>query len=617
MRYRHLFSLLILFSLVNLTSWGQTEIDTVKASLKAMKSKEQIEVLNRLAETFKDENIDLSLDYWILAYQAALKLGENEAIILQAERVGDIYTQTGNYTLALDYYTIALNHAKREDNPQHFSTIFRLMGNVYYYLGEFDKCLEAHLESLNYAETNNNEGGIAAAYNNIGLINTTLEKYDIALDYYQKAEKVFAKMDNLTNQGMAIINIGNIHYFNNNLDEALAYYQKAYNIFKKTEKPLDIALAAQNIGMIFFDKGDLGKAEEYYLLSLEYAKQANTLSLLINSYTSLNQLYEKKGEYEKAYKYLYQQYILNDSLHRNQTTEKLTELESKYQVSQKEEENQMLKRQFTYISILGVFVLIVLLFNYRLKVISNRNLREKNLQIENQNKELAEINATKNRFFSIIAHDLKNPLAAFAGLMEVFQQQLPEMPKEEQENFLKQIALLSETMLDLLENLLKWSRSQIGIFEFKPANISLNKVVADSKKVVFWNAQLKGITIESKIESEITIFADENMIATVIRNLLGNAVKFTPMGGKISVYASTSDYGTSLYVKDNGIGISEEDQERLFRIDSKLRNPGTANEPGSGLGLILCKEFIEKLGGKMIIKSTLNEGSTFGFTLKN
>jgi signal transduction histidine kinase len=199
--------------------------------------------------------------------------------------------------------------------------------------------------------------------------------------------------------------------------------------------------------------------------------------------------------------------------------------------------------------------------------------------------------------------------------MEVFQLKLPIMTREEQQGLLKQISLLAESTFDLLENLLKWSRSQVGTLEFKPEKISLNKIVDDAIKVLSWNAQLKEISIENKLVSEISIFADENMIATIIRNLLSNAVKFTKNGGKITIYSSTTENEISLFVKDNGIGISQSDQEKIFKIDSKLRNPGTANEPGTGLGLILCMDFVEKHGGKMFFDSTPDEGSTFGFTL--
>jgi signal transduction histidine kinase len=647
---------IVVLLFITLSSMSQSERDTLKANLKQLNNFDKIDVLNRLAETFKDDSIDVSLEYLLQAYQTAQKHGDNSIISNQAEKLADVYTQIGHYNESIYYYDIIINLSKKEGYSKKLSRIYRLLGNVYYYTGDYDKCLESHLESLRYAELDNNQGGIAGAYNNIGLINMKYEKYDIALDYFQRAEKVFAKIGNLTNQGMSIINIGNIYYYTNEYDNALGFYQRAYNIFEKTNEPKDIALAAQNIsaiydlkkdyknamlyadkalelymksnnvwgiihlaqniGFLYLDKDDFDKAEHYFKLSHENALQTNSLPLLISSYSSLSQLYEKKGEYEKAFQSLKNQYSIKDSLYKKETTEKLAELESKYQLDQKEKENNLLKRYFTYMSILAVLVVIVILFNYRLKVISNRQLRDKNKQIAKQNIELAEINATKNRFFSIIAHDLKNPLSAFIGIMEVFRLKLFDMPREEQQENLRQISLLAESMYNLLENLLKWGRSQVGALEFNPSYISLNKIVEDSIKVISWNAQSKGIAIENLLDSEITVFADENMVATITRNLLGNAVKFTPSGGKISVSVSHDNGNVSLYIKDNGVGISDEDQTKLFRIDSKFRTLGTANEPGTGLGLILCKEFAEMHGGNISVKSTVGQGSTFGFSIK-
>jgi len=326
-------------------------------------------------------------------------------------------------------------------------------------------------------------------------------------------------------------------------------------------------------------------------------------------------MYEVKGDFENAFKPLKQEFYLAEGISRMETTEKLTELESKYQLDQKEKENKLVWQYFTYISILSFLVVVILLFNYRLKVRSNKQLKEKNIEIENQNLKLEEINATKNKFFSIIAHDLKNPLAAFIGFMDVIQIQLNEMPKEELQANLKQVGHLAESMLDLLENLLKWGRSQAGVLEFKPTPISILELLDGALRIVSMNAQSKKIDVLVDIKEDITFVADPNMLSTVVRNLLSNAIKFTPKGGRVSITAMESENEFILLVKDYGVGISIEDQQKLFRIDSNFRNHGTEREPGTGLGLILCKEFVEKHGGTMIVESTLNVGSTFGFSL--
>ena len=654
-KWQHKIVLILIFLGFSLLCKAQGKTDHLKANLKDLDPKERIEVLNRLAETFITDSIELCLEYYILAYDAAVKFNDVEIIIKQAEKVADLYTQLGKYNNALEYYEFSLYYAGKLPGTDQLSRIYRLKGNAYYYLGEYDKCLESHMQTLHYAEMNKDEGGIAAAYNNIGLINMKYQKFDTALEYYLKAEKMFAKTENYSNQGRAIINIGNIYYFKKEPDNALGYYQRALNIFEKINDISEIALAAQNISVIYDEKSDtknaihygekalnlyvenndvwgitnlsknlgylylriddIEKSEHYLAISLEHANKTNSLPLMLGTHQALTDMYEVKGDFENAFKHLKQEFYLADSISRMETTEKLTELESKYQLDQKEKENKLVWQYFTYISILSFLVVVILLFNYRLKVRSNKQLKEKNIEIENQNLKLEEINATKNKFFSIIAHDLKNPLAAFIGFMDVIQIQLNEMPKEELQANLKQVGHLAESMLDLLENLLKWGRSQAGVLEFKPTPISILELLDGALRIVSMNAQSKKIDVLVDIKEDITFVADPNMLSTVVRNLLSNAIKFTPKGGRVSITAMESENEFKLLVKDNGVGISIEDQQKLFRIDSKFRNHGTESEPGTGLGLILCKEFVEKHGGTMIVESTLNVGSTFGFSL--
>lgn len=649
------FSFFISFLVLVTQGFAQEKERITRANLKDLSPKERIDVLNQLAETFINDSIELSLEYYILAYEASLKQEDVETIINQSIKVADIYTQLGRYNNALDFYNYSLNAAGKLSATKEFSRIYRLIGNAYYYLGEYDKCLESHMESLRFAEMNKDEGGAAAAYNNIGLVYMKNQKLELALENYIKAEKVFAKIENFANQGRAIINIGNIYYFKRELENALGYYQRALHIFEKINESSEIALAAQNISVIYDEIGDTENAifygekslklytentdvwgianlsknlgylylgikdfansEKYLLLSLEHASQTNSLPLMLGTQKALTDLYEAKGDFKKAFEHLKQEYFLADSISQMETVKKLAELESNYDLAQKEKENSLLRRYFTYISILSVFVVLILLFNYRLKVRSNKQLRDKNAEIEAQNIKLEEINATKNKFFSIIAHDLKNPLAAFIGFLDVIQLRINEMSRDELNENLNQVGALAENMFDLLENLLKWGRSQVGTLEFKPTPVSAHELIDEAVGIVKMNAKAKSIDIDVNITEDFTFIADRNMLSTVLRNLLSNAIKFTNRNGKVELSASENDSEVIFLVKDNGVGISLENQQKLFRIDSKFRTHGTEREAGTGLGLILCKEFVELHGGKLVVESTSMVGSTFGFSL--
>lgn len=228
---------------------------------------------------------------------------------------------------------------------------------------------------------------------------------------------------------------------------------------------------------------------------------------------------------------------------------------------------------------------------------------------------LRELNASKDKFFSIIAHDLKSPFNAILGFSDLLTEKTKEKDYEDIEELAALIQTSAERTMNLLTSLLDWARSQTGKVKFKPEMIPVSEVineVVDSLKDV---ADHKSIEINVDILGDDMVYADEAMAGTVVRNLLSNAIKFTNVGGKIKLSAE-QDNGMSLFkVKDTGVGIEKEDLEKLFRIDESYTLPGTLNEKGTGLGLLICKEFIEKHGGHIWAESEFGKGSTFCFTL--
>lgn len=234
--------------------------------------------------------------------------------------------------------------------------------------------------------------------------------------------------------------------------------------------------------------------------------------------------------------------------------------------------------------------------------------------LERTLKELQEANATKDKFFSIISHDLRsgfNNILSGARLI-----QTPEVKKRGQVDTLAaELHKSAKMQHELLENLLTWSRIQRDKIDFVPAPMLLCSSVHKVIEMMAPNARQKEIQLHNQIETELILVADRDMIQTVLRNLTSNAIKFTPPGGEISFRAQVENDATVVSVQDTGVGISERGRHQLFRIDSNYRADGTAGEKGTGLGLILCKEFIEKHGGKIWVESEQDRGSTFFFTI--
>lgn len=232
------------------------------------------------------------------------------------------------------------------------------------------------------------------------------------------------------------------------------------------------------------------------------------------------------------------------------------------------------------------------------------------------NNELHDLNATKDKFFSIIAHDIKNPFNAILGFTELLEENFEEWTGEMKLEIIRMVHSSSKNLYQLLDNLLQWSRSQRGIIEFNPEKTALKDVLYNVIELMKGTAEAKNITLQVTLpENELNVVADRQMLDTILRNLIGNALKFTHTEGMVRVTAEPKDGYAIIKIADNGVGLRSDIKEKLFRIDANTSSPGTQNETGTGLGLILVKEFVEKHGGKIYAESVVGEGSTFYFTI--
>lgn len=238
-------------------------------------------------------------------------------------------------------------------------------------------------------------------------------------------------------------------------------------------------------------------------------------------------------------------------------------------------------------------------------------------EIRTKNQELTRINAEKNKFFSIIAHDLRNPITNFMGLTQVMTEQLHDLTMEQLEKLSVSMKASAGNLFKLLENLLSWANMEQGLTPFKPETISLSLLANDViEQSIQGPAKAKEIKLQNNISSQISVFADKNMIQTVIRNLLSNALKFTHKGGKIFLDTDDSTDGfVEIKIEDTGMGMNKDLLENLFVLNANINRPGTNGEPSTGLGLLLCKEFVNKHGGKIWAESEEEKGSVFHFTI--
>jgi len=236
-------------------------------------------------------------------------------------------------------------------------------------------------------------------------------------------------------------------------------------------------------------------------------------------------------------------------------------------------------------------------------------------ELENQRKELEELNNTKDKFFTIIAHDLKNPFNTVIGLSELLMERYDTYDSKKIKEFISQINKFSNNAFNLLDNLLQWAKSQTGRLQIKPQKTDLFELANENLNLLKGSAAKKGIILTSIVDLGMYAYIDRNMISTVIRNLVSNSIKFSRKGDRITLLSFSKDDYHCFSVADTGIGISNENLSKLFRIEENVSTQGTEEEAGTGLGLIICKEFVEKNGGTIWVESKVNEGTTFSFSV--
>ena len=245
----------------------------------------------------------------------------------------------------------------------------------------------------------------------------------------------------------------------------------------------------------------------------------------------------------------------------------------------------------------------------------NSELSHLNKKLSESEQELTELNASKDKFFSIIAHDLRGPFTTLLGFSEYLATEADGILDDELKIISQNMLKVSRSTFNLLENLLQWSRIQTGRFSYNPEEFKIKNIIQKMVDLYSGNASSKNITLSVDLTEDLVVSADINMVETILRNLISNAIKFTNTQGKINIQILKHDKFAEIIVKDNGVGIKDSIREGIFRIDQNVSTRGTQNEEGSGLGLILCKEFSEINKGKLKVESEVGRGSTFSFYL--
>ena len=540
--------------------------------------------------------------------------------------LGAVNWGLGNSILALEYYQTGLEIRRAKKDMIGVSNILNNIGIIYQEWGLNDEAFKWHNEALEIAVDINMAPAIAYSYSNIGKCYENKNEFDTALKYYQLGYNILLEdVKHFRSLTLFLTHIGRVYSKMGKPTLALVNLKKSLFYSKKMNNKNRIAIAEHQLGKTFFEINKIDSASKYINSSYKIAIQKNYIDLIKDNEFVLSKIEEKKGNFTKALKYFKSASEMKDSTFNKDKITKFTNLQVKYSLEQKDKENTILRKDNeiqsliinqqknirTGLIITGVFFLIILLILLR----SRNSIKKVNAKLQDSEKKLVELNANKDKFLSIISHDLKSPFGGLLGITDLLDNDFDELTQSEQKEMVKLIKHSANNIYDLLDDLLAWVQTQIGRMEYNFETLNLKKKSDVVLNLLNVNSSKKGIAIRNNIADNSLVFADSISVETVIRNLLSNAIKFTPENGEIIIDSYKEDDKIVVTVSDNGIGLSQEDKNKLFKIEVHHTTVGTNKEKGTGVGLILCKELVEKNGGEIWVESELNKGSKFSFTL--
>ena len=591
---------------------------------------------------------------------------------------GRMYNLLADYKLALAYSNLALDISRKLNNKLDIAVCIKNIGVVYYSEGELSHALDYYYKALFIDLELRDDHAAAASYNDIGVVLQAMEVYPKALVNFQIALKLFNDSKDLNGVGTVYENIGEVMIAQKQYDRAVVYLSKSIKIAIKQDDKDGMSSVYTDLGVCYGNKNQVGpainflnksleiagkyhivyneayaligfatiynqqkeysKAYKYAIEGQKYASKLGNLSVRSNAALQLNRTLAGLGKFDEAYKILRGYIAMKDSLNTNESIQKLTsynlELNFKtkqHQLAQQQKEKDILYQQrleqqrlinAIFLSIiLGMIAISVVYYRQKRKQQQiNAMLEDKNTEVlqqkanlDDQAQKLNDLNVLKDRLISVLAHDLRAPLSTLRGLFSLLQDDT--ITHEQMLEMIPGVLKKLEYTSDFLDTLLFWINSQMENFENSAKSFYVKDIVAYETESYHEQAALKGINLVDSVPDDVVASADPNSIRIVIRNLITNAIKFSKENDTIEVTARKQDGNTHIItVKDTGTGMSEEQLNKLFKskVNSKA---GTNNESGTGMGMLFCKDLVEKCSGKIWVTSTLGQGTEFSFTI--
>jgi signal transduction histidine kinase len=462
--------------------------------------------------------------------------------------------------------------------------------------------------------------GLYYINNNLGQIYEELSRYDEALRHYRKALEIQQEFGNPSQIGLVLYNMGSVYRKIGQQDKALTHFSDAEGYIRSSDQQFLLAINLLSIAEIYFEQGDLMTAIERGEESLDTARMVGADEVIKSSSLFLSTVYEITGRHEEALVHFKvysekQEKLMNENL-----LNRLQELTLQRQLDEKEKTIRELNEKNTIQSLVRNFLIIIsasiigfagiIFFLYRSKRRAAEMAIEKNKELVKSEAALKSSNDTKNKLLSIVAHDLRNPISVMMSGLQLLLDPQVSSREESRERLLNNLKTTTMQVYSLLENLLYWVKTQKDEIIAEPRPITLVDAVEEDIRLVELQAEQKEIDIEKKLDRDLAVLADETMFHTIVRNFLTNSIKFTRKGGTITIRGEAENGMIALSVEDTGVGMDDQVISRILNRNRTESSRGTGSEKGSGLGLILCKDLIERNRGMLRVESVPGKGST-------
>lgn len=565
-------------------------------------------------------NADTIIKYSEHALLLAKKLGKSTARAYTYKGIGNL--NSGRLAAALECFLNAAGEYENLNNATGLATAYTYISQTYSMQGNHGNERLYLKKAMDIFTREKDTVNLASAMHNLGYSCYITGQYDSALVLFKKTGDIYRQLGYLTEYAYTLGNSGLVYSRISDYDLAEDHLLKAIEMLQQLGDEYAVAEYMIEYASVLQQKGKLAEALNYARTGFQKASANSILELERDAAYRLARLYQISGRYDSACHFLSLYISANDSIKNIENVQKMADLRTSFEVAKKQAEVDVLqKNRLIQLVVIGSLALILLLAGWliimyyrnltRLRKLTD-DLRERKTMLENQSTELRELNRIKDKFFSVVSHDLRGPISSIGGISHMIRESMEHNNKALLHEITDYIDQTVFSLTGLLENLLNWAQNQQGRFPYNETEIDTKELITEVVRLFSTIAVLKDIRINLKLCDNLSIAGDRNSMMMIIRNLVSNALKFTKANGMVSITTSLTGEGIAeIVVADNGVGIPEDKLPWLFEFKENKSTYGTDKEKGVGLGLSLVNEFVKLNKGSIEVKSTVGKGTVF------